>query len=264
MIYIGRHSTNKLEDGYLGSGKLITHAIREFGKENFTREILFIFDNVDLMIQKEVELVTDDFRTRFDTYNCALGGGEWCTLGMKLKPRSDEYRKNMSKAKKGKHTGSLSLEHREKAIKTLVAGAFEGHSHTNETKAKMSEVRSGEGNPMFGKTHTLESIEKNRQSNRGKKRSIETRKKMSASQKGKKRSPRTAEHTEKLRQANLGRKQGPHSAEHKAKLSAAKLGKPKSEETKQKIRSTNLKKSFHKRAAMILSILNSVIANIQI
>lgn len=39
LIYVGQHCTSA-DDGYLGSGRLITSAINEIGKENFKREIL--------------------------------------------------------------------------------------------------------------------------------------------------------------------------------------------------------------------------------
>jgi hypothetical protein len=73
-IYIGQHITNNLDDGYLGSGKNLKHDIKKYGKENFVKEILFIFDNFEDMDNKEKELVTKEFALREDTYNIIIGG----------------------------------------------------------------------------------------------------------------------------------------------------------------------------------------------
>lgn len=38
--YVGLHSTNNLNDGYIGSGTLILNSIKKYGKNNFKRIIL--------------------------------------------------------------------------------------------------------------------------------------------------------------------------------------------------------------------------------
>lgn len=43
--YIGQHRTNNVNDDYLGSGIILKDAIKKYGKNNFKKEILFIFDN---------------------------------------------------------------------------------------------------------------------------------------------------------------------------------------------------------------------------
>ena len=40
MTYIGRHSTDNLNDGYLGSGTILKRAIKKYGKHNFEIIIL--------------------------------------------------------------------------------------------------------------------------------------------------------------------------------------------------------------------------------
>lgn len=40
MCYIGKHSASKFNPKYLGLGKLIRQAIKEFGKENFKVQVL--------------------------------------------------------------------------------------------------------------------------------------------------------------------------------------------------------------------------------
>ena len=73
-IYIGVHKTKKLNDGYLGSGKIIKDAIKKYGKEFFKKEILEFFDNEDLMYLKEMEVVDETFIKNADTYNLMIGG----------------------------------------------------------------------------------------------------------------------------------------------------------------------------------------------
>lgn len=73
-IYIGKHQTKELNDGYMGSGKHLRHAIARYGVECFEKEILFLFDNEADMNAKEAELVTEEFCLREDTYNLCPGG----------------------------------------------------------------------------------------------------------------------------------------------------------------------------------------------
>lgn len=101
--YIGFHSTNVLDDGYMGSGKLIIKAIEKYGIEHFHKEIIQIFDNQKDAEELERELVNEDYVKRKDTYNISLGGNV-CILfgednGFYGKHHSDEAKKRMSKSK---------------------------------------------------------------------------------------------------------------------------------------------------------------------
>jgi hypothetical protein len=57
--YIGKHKTNDLNDGYLGSGKLLKRAIKKYGTENFHREILHHCKSDEEMNLLEKILVVD-------------------------------------------------------------------------------------------------------------------------------------------------------------------------------------------------------------
>lgn len=73
-IYVGVHSCKKLDDCYLGSGKILKKAIAKYGKENFKREILYICETMQEAYEIEEILVCKDFINRTDVYNCKVGG----------------------------------------------------------------------------------------------------------------------------------------------------------------------------------------------
>lgn len=76
--YIGKHQTNDPNDDYIGSGKRLRRAIEKYGRSNFKKEILFVFDTEHEMNVKEAELVTEEYCQRKDTYNlCSGGQGGW-------------------------------------------------------------------------------------------------------------------------------------------------------------------------------------------
>ena len=58
--YIGMHSTDDLEDGYLGSGNRLRLAIRKHGKESFKREILEFCKTREDLKKREIEVVNLD------------------------------------------------------------------------------------------------------------------------------------------------------------------------------------------------------------
>lgn len=73
-IYVGVHKTSNLNDGYMGSGKVIVSAIKKYGVENFEKTILEHFDTAEKMFAREKELVTQEFLLRENTYNLRRGG----------------------------------------------------------------------------------------------------------------------------------------------------------------------------------------------
>lgn len=73
-IYVGVHKTKDLNDGYMGSGKIIRSAITKHGISNFSKDILEFFENAELMYAREKEVVTYEFLLREDTYNLRRGG----------------------------------------------------------------------------------------------------------------------------------------------------------------------------------------------
>lgn len=110
-IYIGVHSTDILEDGYLGSGKHLKRAIKKYGKINFKRCILLLSDDIDLVYRLENSIVTQEFVKRKDNYNIEIGGNKvQHSIEVKLKISvantgkifSEETKKKQAKVRKGK------------------------------------------------------------------------------------------------------------------------------------------------------------------
>lgn len=74
-FYIGIHQTDNLDDGYLGSGKLILQAIKKYGRINFNREILNFFETYSEAAVEERRIVSEEFILDTSNYNICLGGG---------------------------------------------------------------------------------------------------------------------------------------------------------------------------------------------
>ncbi|TXG82213.1 MAG: hypothetical protein E6R13_05285 [Spirochaetes bacterium] len=80
--YCGIHSTNNLNDNYLGSGKRLRYSIRKYGKDNFKREIIKMFDNREDLVLAEQEIITEQVLRDPLNMNCMYGGESFNTIGM--------------------------------------------------------------------------------------------------------------------------------------------------------------------------------------
>lgn len=79
--YIGIHSTNDIDDGYMGSGTLMKSALRKYGVKAFDRSIIEICETREQALKKESEFVTLNLLKDKNCYNLVLGGG-----GIKSRP----------------------------------------------------------------------------------------------------------------------------------------------------------------------------------
>ena len=70
--YVGVTNGNK--PSYLGSGRVLKDAIKEYGKENFVRETLEVFDTEEDAYLREAQIVDDTFVADRNTYNIGKGG----------------------------------------------------------------------------------------------------------------------------------------------------------------------------------------------
>jgi group I intron endonuclease len=165
-FYIGSHKTKDLNDNYMGSGKYLKRAIEKYGIENFTKEILFVFDTPEQMCAKEAEIVNEDFLVVENTYNLKKGGfGGWDYLNQDKElhsTRSAEAAKKMHELHpEVKHKWNLArlTSYRNKLLTNGGAwwepsNGFRGKEHSSETKKMMSESQigkhTGEKNSQYG------------------------------------------------------------------------------------------------------------------
>jgi len=146
-IYVGKASGKNIDNNYLGSGLLITAAIKKYGEENFIRIIIDKSENRTELNLKERFWIRFFDSTNHDIgYNITEGGdGGPIMLG----------RKNLgASAAAKKRCGANHPSY--------------GKHPSQETIEKLRAVRKGESNPFFGKKHSSESLEKMRLAKIGK------------------------------------------------------------------------------------------------
>jgi hypothetical protein len=217
--YRGKHSTDDLGDGYMGSGIAIMRAIRKYGKCNFTREIIAWFDSDEEAYANEEEWINEEWVKRSDTYNMMIGGTGF--------PSGESH---------PLYGIPLSAERRRQ-----ISEATSGRLHTEEAKRRMSEVQSGEKHWNYGGTisddhkRALSEFNLKHSPKRGKPLSDSTKAKISEAQSGEKHwnygGTHTEEHRQKISKAQSGEKHwnfgGTISDEHKETMRQTHLGKPK-------------------------------------
>ena len=189
-IYVGVHRQDGDGfDGYLGSGKALTRAIKKHGVENFERRTLEEFSVEAEAYAREAEIVTEEFCKRRDNYNMKPGGaGGFPELTAEI----IEKRRQANLGKK------RSPETREKIRQA---------QNTPEARERKRQA-------SLGRKHSPKSREKIRQASLGRKHSPKSREKMRQAKLGKALSPKTRE---RMRQAHLGRKHSPEARENMRK-----------------------------------------------
>jgi len=165
-FYVGMHSTDNLNDGYLGSGTRLRRSIRRNGIQNFKIEFLEFFDNRTDLANREKELVNEELLKDPMCINLKPGG----TGGFMNDTHRDKFfsialSDNLDKkrSKKGafvthsKRKNDVKFDNRwRESISNSKKGNtnWVGKTHTEETKQKIGKSNSlkqmGTGNSQFG------------------------------------------------------------------------------------------------------------------
>ncbi len=163
-IYVGKHSTNDLNDNYMGSGKYIKMAITKYGIDNFIKEILFVFDNEKEAYDMEKQIVNEEFTKRKDVYNAIIGGDSFESINSNIELRKEKNKRaaiSMNKIiwndpefrKRNKERMSIQTKNLIK-MGVLNPPDWTGKKHKDESKRKIGEKNSknqkGEKNSQYG------------------------------------------------------------------------------------------------------------------
>lgn len=147
-FYIGMHSTDDLNDGYLGSGKRLSRSINKYGKENHYREILeFSKTRKDLEL-RELDILDEKILENTECLNL-IGGGTggnrvvW-SEERRLKQStmlsgrifSDEHKENIKKSLTGNPLSEERKQNISKSVKALVISDEEKTRRINKCREK--------------------------------------------------------------------------------------------------------------------------------
>ena len=167
-FYVGMHSTDNINDGYLGSGKYIASSIRKHGRKNFSFEILEFFDNRLALKAREKEYVHEKFILDPMCMNLKPGGdGGFCNEEHRLKCSKAG---NKALAEKVKNDPIYLAKVQQVGRETLAiikanginSYGFKDKTHSEETKSLMSEkakLNIGSKNSQFGTCWIYNDIE---------------------------------------------------------------------------------------------------------
>lgn len=164
-FYVGMHSTDNLDDGYIGSGKRLWNSIRKHGKENFEVEILEFFDSREDLRKREEMLVNEDLIQDPLCMNLQTGGGGGfineahqlkCSLaGTQAAAKSGKNQMQLRWLwKNDEEWAKRHSMNKSKALTGKDNGKWTGRKHTEETKNKMRYSHKNQGvgqaNSQFG------------------------------------------------------------------------------------------------------------------
>jgi hypothetical protein len=173
--YVGDHSTNNIDDGYLGSGLYLKRAIKKYGKENFNKKIISFFNCKGDAFNEQKKLIIKYNSLRPNGYNISPTGGH-NVKNCFSKETIEKLRIGSSKPKSEEHKEKIRLGVKKHIELYGQSTAMLGKKHSNKTKEKQSKSHKR-------KIMSEQSKEKNKIAHLGKNISSETRKKMSESAK---------------------------------------------------------------------------------
>lgn len=247
-MYIGQHSTNNVDDGYMGSGYALQKAFKKYGKENFSKEIIAFVNGTKEELDYAEKFFILHYRNKYGKnmmYNICDGGSggnmgdEWYKKYVEG-CHTDKWRDIMSKRMSGEGNPFYGKKHNAESLRKI-----KEYQNRPDVIVEKSNRISGCKNPMYGHNYTEDEIYKMSELMKERWKDDEYK----------------ASHIEKLKklweddeyrkiQSYSRKKYYEDHPEAREKISKIHKGKPKSEETKRKMSENNPKYwKYHKRPA---------------
>ena len=152
------HSTNNIEDGYIGSGSRLRNSIRAHGKNSHEMKILEFFENREDLSEREKEIVNEEILKDPLCMNLVKGGEAKPLFDMESRSKGaktthEKIWKDPEFIKKIKNTGSITFKKLWEENRLSIPD-WTGKTHSEETKKKIGTSSSikqkGERNSQFG------------------------------------------------------------------------------------------------------------------
>jgi len=161
-FYIGQDFNDNPK--YYGSGKLITFAIKKYGKENFKKEIIEYCTDEKHMDEREIFWIKElNATNKKIAYNICEGGKTYRTMKGENHPFFGKHHTEETRAiiKEKRKLQKMSNFEKERLRKLWKTNANPGKNKSNETIEKIKNAakeldRYGEKSTFYGKTHSEE------------------------------------------------------------------------------------------------------------
>lgn len=166
-FYVGMHSTDNLDDGYLGSGKILGYSRKKYGDESHKKEIIEMCPSREALKLREKEIVNEQLLADPLNINLKYGGeGGFEHQNLNSAVQSEKGKRGNLKMKYLREDDEEWVERKSRKLSNSLKRAYEegrrearfcdwtGKTHKEETKRKIGAKNSlhqrGEGNSQFG------------------------------------------------------------------------------------------------------------------
>jgi len=163
-FYVGMHCTDNLNDGYLGSGKILKLSIRKHGVENHVREVLLQCESFEQLCNEEKRIISYELNNPLCMNLKEGGSGGWgyVNTDLKLKTQIIEASRsidNRNKRSQEQISRWSDLNYRERFYLSVRSKEYRDRRSAQmkslyknvELSNKIRESKLGSKNPAFGK-----------------------------------------------------------------------------------------------------------------